>query len=379
MIARWLPLAAALLGFPSEAYADPRLDTVADAAMARTGAQGLALALIEPGRVVAQGAWGKRNAKGEPLTTETVMYGASLTKAVFAALVIELAGEGRLDLDTPIARMLPRPLPEYIDPEERYAPWPDLANDPRWARITPRHVLTHSAGFANFFWLNPDRKLTVHFDPGSRYAYSGDGMMLLQFGLEQGLGIDVGRELQRRLFDRYRLTRTSLQWRADFADNLADGWTAEGAVEPHDQRARVRAAGSMDTTVSDMARLWAGLLADKQILRAMARPGLPITTASQFPTLQSELPRAKQVRKLAAGHGVVTFVGPQGPGFYKGGHNDSTGNMVVCLLRRPRCLVIMSNDVRAEAAFPEIVLQVLGQAGVPWSWEYGEHSWTKPQ
>lgn len=379
MIARWLSLGAALLSFPSEAMAGPQLDVVASAAMAHTGAQGLALALIEPGRVVAQGAWGKRNARGEPLTTETVMYGASLTKTVFAALVIELAGEGRLDLDAPIARMLPRSLPEYIDPEERYAPWPDLASDPRWARITPRHVLTHSTGFANFFWLNPDRKLTLHFNPGSRYAYSGDGMMLLQFALEQGLGFDVGREVQRRLFDRYRLTRTSLQWRPDFADNLADGWTAEGAVEPHDQRERVRAAGSMDTTVSDMARLWAGLLADKQILRAMARPNLPITTASQFPTLLPELPRAKRVRKLAAGLGVVTFIGPQGPGFYKGGHNDSTGNTVVCLLRRKRCVVIMSNDVRAEAAFPEIVLQLLGQTGVPWSWEYGEHSWTRPQ
>lgn len=379
MIARWLSLGAALLGFPVQATADPRLDIVAEAAMAQTGAQGLALALIEPGRVVAQGAWGKRNARGEPLTTETVMYGASLTKAVFAALVIELAGEGRVDLDAPIARMLPRPLPDYADPEERYAPWPDLAGDARWARITPRHVLTHSTGFANFSWLNPDRKLTIHFDPGSRFGYSGDGMMMLQFGLERGLGIDVGEEIQRRLVDRNGLTRTSLQWRADFAGNFADGWTAEGTIEPHDQRERVRVAGSMDTTISDMARFWAGLLANRATLRAMAKPGLAITTASQFPTLQPELARDRQVRNLRAGLGVVTFRGPQGPGFYKGGHNDSTGNTVVCLLRRPRCLVILSNDVRAEAAFPAIVRQLLGETGLPWQWEYGEHSWTRPQ
>ena len=76
---------------------------------------------------------------------------------------------------------------------------------------------------------------------------------------------------------------------------------------------------------------------------------------------------------------MVTFRGPQGPGFYKGGHNDSTGNTVVCLLRRPRCLVILSNDVRAEAAFPAIVRQLLGETGLPWQWEYGEHSWTRPQ
>ena len=210
-------------------------------------------------------------------------------------------------------------------------------------------------------------------------GYSGDGMMLLQFGLERGLGIDVGEEIQRRLVDRNGLTRTSLQWRADFAGNFADGWTAEGTIEPHDQRERVRVAGSMDTTISDMARLWAGLLANRATLRAMARPGLAITTASQFPTLQPELARDRQVRDLRAGLGVVTFRGPQGPGFFKGGHNDSTGNTVVCLTRQPRCVIILSNDVRAEAAFPAIVRQLLGETGLPWQWEYGEHSWTSSQ
>lgn len=376
MMPRLLAVAAALLGNPAPAKPAPSLDRIAAKAMKQTGAQGLALALVEPHRVIAQGAWGWRNAKNEPLGTDTVMYGASLTKTAFAMLVVELAREGRLDLDTPIARMLANPLPQYPDLDERYAPWPDLVRDPRWALITPRHVLTHSTGFANFFWLNPDNKLTIHFTPGSRYAYSGDGMMLLQFGLEQGLQIDVGQELQRRLFSPYGMTRTAMVWRTDFADNFANGWKADGSVEPHDERSRVRAAGSMDTTIADTAHLFAALLADRQTLGVMARPGLPIRTASQFPTLQPELPRAQQWPGLAAGLGVVTFNGPLGPGFFKGGHNDSTGNLVVCLTRRPRCLVILSNDVRAEAAFPAIVRAVLGETGLPWAWEYGAHPWT---
>ncbi len=68
---------------------------------------------------------------------------------------------------------------------------------------------------------------------------------------------------------------------------------------------------------------------------------------------------------------MVTFTGPQGRGFYKGGHNDSTGNTMVCLERRQRCVVILSNDVRAEKAFPGIVKAVLGETGMPWTWEYG--------
>ena len=43
------------------------------------------------------------------------MYGASLTKAVFAYTVMQLAKEGEIDLDTPISAYLPKPLPEYTE------------------------------------------------------------------------------------------------------------------------------------------------------------------------------------------------------------------------------------------------------------------------
>jgi len=39
--------------------------------------------------------------------------------------------------------------------------------------------------------------------------------------------------------------------------------------------------------------------------------------------------------------------------------------------RRQRCVVVLGNDVRAEAAFPALVRFVLGETGVPWTWEYG--------
>ncbi len=101
------------------------------------------------------------------------------------------------------------------------------------------------------------------------------------------------------------------------------------------------------------------------------RPQLPITTASQFPTLQPALPVAQRHRELAAALGVVAFRGPQGPGFYKGGHDDAVGNTLVCIERGQRCMVILGNDVRAEATFPALVAFVLGRTGVPWAWEYG--------
>lgn len=350
------------------------LDAEAARAMAATGAQGLAIAVIDDGRVHAVRTYGRRNAQGDPLQADTIMYGASLTKAVFGYAVLRLVDEGLLDLDRPIGEYLKKPLPEYPD-EAGYGPWSNLAGDERWRQLTPRILLTHSAGFANFAFLEPDGRLRMHFDPGTRYAYSGEGLILLQFVIERGLGIELGEAMQRRVFEPLAMPNTAMRWRADFARNLADGWRADGGVEPHDERGRVRAAGSMDTTITDFANFAAALVRGEGLsLRSRAelvKAQLPITTASQFPTLQDELPAAQRHKHLAAGIGVVVFDGPQGRGFMKGGHNDSTGNTLVCVERGRRCVAILSNDVRAEAAFPALVRFVLGETGAPWRWEYG--------
>ncbi len=348
--------------------------------MAATQAQGLAVAVVDGGQIVHIGAYGKRNAAGEPLLPDTVMYGASLTKPVFAYAVMQQVEAGRLKLDQPLAEVLPKPLPDYAT-EGKYGPWRDLAGDERWRRLTARMLLTHSGGFANFSFLEPDRKLRMHFDPGTRYAYSGEGLILLQFVMERGLGLDMGAEIQRRIFDRFAMQRTGMMWRPDFRPNLADGWTAEGKVVPHDERSKVRVAGSMDTTIADMARMASGFIRgvalSTESAAALTAPQLPITTASQFPTLQPELPPAKRRADLAAGLGVIVFDGPQGPGFYKGGHDDSTGNTWVCVKASKRCVVVLANDVRAEAAFPRLVEFILGETGVPWAWEYGGMAFTR--
>lgn len=357
------------------------IDAEVGKAMQATGAKGLAIATIRDGRVAQVRSYGLRNAAGAPLQTDTIMYGASITKAAFAYMVMQLVDEGLLDLDRPLGSYLELPLPEYPD-QDKYASWPDLAGDDRWRQISARHVLTHSTGFPNFGFLEPDGKLRMHFDPGSRYGYSGDGFILLQFVIERGLGLDVRREMQRRVFDRFGMENTDMKWRPSFAGNLADGWRIDGSVEPHDERSTVRAAGSMDTTIADMAAFVAGLVRGEGLSARshaeMTRPQLAITTASQFPTLQRELPVQERRSDLAAGLGLVVFEGPQGPAFNRGGHNEWTGNTVVCVHSGKRCVVILSNDVRAEAAFPGLVEMALGATGAPWQWIYPGMAFWEP-
>lgn len=382
-------LASLLLSVPLMARMPERLptgaaiDRQAEGLLAHTGARGLAIAVIDRGKVTYVEAYGERNAKGDPLRTDTIMYGASLTKTVFAYTVLRLVDQGRIDLDTPLAAYLDKPLPDYdteaIHPD-KYGPYKDLAGDPRWKKITARMVLTHSTGFLNFYWLEPDQKLRIHFEPGSRYAYSGEGMILLQFAIEngrksKGLGVDVGDLVRTNVFEPLGMKRSSLMWRDDFTGNLADGWNDKGEPQPHDQRSKVRAAGSMDTTIDDLSKFAAALVSGEGLSRAaragMVKPQLHIGTRTQFPSLQDELPADRQRKDLYAGLGVVVFDGPQGHSFYKGGHDGQTGNTLVCIEARQRCVLILANDVRAEAGFAELVRFILGDTGVPWAWEYG--------
>jgi CubicO group peptidase (beta-lactamase class C family) len=376
-----LPVTALAQAIPNDAAIDAEVGKI----MTRTHAKGMTVAVIDHGKVGFVHAYGIRNAKGDPLTTDTVMYGASLTKTVFAYTVMQLVDQGKLSLNTPIKDDLDKPLPTYgPDPvfPDKYGPYKDLAADPRWEKITPGMCLTHSTGFGNFWFIEPDKKLHIHFEPGSRYSYSGEGFILLQFVIEhgrkaQGLGLDVG-DLTKANFERLGMTRTSLVWREVFGANLADGWNDEGEPQEHDQRSKVRAAGSMDTTISDLPKFVAGLVRGDGLSAAaraeMTKPRLHITTAHQFPPFLPDLPVGEQRKDLSAGLGVVVFDGPQGKGFYKGGHDGQTANTVVCIETSQRCVVVLSNDVRSEAGFAGLVKFILGDTGIPYDWEYGDHA-----
>ena len=375
-----LPFAAVSQTLPSGAAIDAEVGKI----MTNTHANGMAVAVIDHGKVGYVQSYGIRNAKGDRLATDTVMYGASLTKTVFAYTVMQLVDQGKLKLDTPIEADLDMPLPSYgPDPvfPDKYGPYKDLAGDPRWKKITPRMCLTHSTGFSNFWFIEPDQKLHIHFEPGTRFSYSGEGLILLQFVIEhgrkaQGLGLDVG-DLTKANFDRLGMTRTSLVWH-NGDTNVADGWNDQGQPQPHEKRSKVRVAGSMNTTISDLSKFTAALVSGDGLSPAsraeITRPVLHVTTASLFPLFLPDLPATEQRKDLYSGLGVTLFAGPQGHGFYKGGHDGQTANTMVCLEATQRCVLILSNDVRSEAGFARLVRFILGDTGVPYDWEYGDHA-----
>ncbi|QWT22230.1 beta-lactamase family protein [Bacillus sp. NP157] len=368
MLRSMLFAACAAATLPAFAAGDP-----VPGLMKAADVPGLAVAIIRDGKVVSVKAYGFRDLEKKlPLTTDTVMYAASLTKAAFAYAVMGLVDAKRLDLDASIAGDLPRPLPTY----EKYA---DLAGDDRWKKLTPALLLSHRSGFPNFRFFPPgkdydaDAKLAFYQEPGTKYGYSGEGINLLQFVLENGKGIDVATLMQDRLFKPFGMTRTSMTWRPDFADNLAIGYGLDDKALGHKQRESTRAAGSMDTTIHDYANLLAAMVRGDGLSKAAyatwLKPVVRIRSVRQFPTMN--LPDTDDNDAISLGYamGVGTFDSPRGPAFFKGGHDDGTNNVFVCLSRSRDCVLLMSNSSRAESIFPALLDATLGKTCFPWYWE----------
>jgi CubicO group peptidase (beta-lactamase class C family) len=141
------------------------MDKVIEAYMEHYKVPGASIALVKDGRLVYHNVFGVKNAyTQEPVTTDTLFEAASITKIVFAFAVNRLAQRGVIDLDKPLYQ---------------YLPFEEIAHDPRYKKITGRHVLSHQTGFPNWSWQNPDGKLDIKFYPGIKYGYSGEGFEYL--------------------------------------------------------------------------------------------------------------------------------------------------------------------------------------------------------
>ncbi|MFO1473454.1 MAG: serine hydrolase domain-containing protein [Lysobacterales bacterium] len=345
---------------------------------------GLALAVIRDGRIRHLRAYGRRDiARDLPLQDDTVMYGASLTKATFATLVMTLVADGTLDLDKPVADYLPKPLPDYPD----YA---DLAGDSRWRAITARMLLSHTSGFPNWRFFTPKGydetgKLDIATDPGSTYAYSGEGIQLLQFVLETGLQLDIRALMRERIFQPVGMRHTDMLWQPAYAGNATVGYLADGSPVPHDQQDNVRAAGSMDTSISDYAHFLQALVNGRVLsastLDAMLTPQVAIDSIQQFPTRGMPKTADNVGIGLAYGLGWGLFRTPRGEAFFKEGHNDSTSNYALCIPKARDCVLLMSNSANAEGIFKYLVDATLGETCLPWFWEayipYDKPEWGK--
>jgi CubicO group peptidase (beta-lactamase class C family) len=112
-IFRSVTLAALLAACAAAPQRAPTVDAEIQRLMTAAKVPGLALAVIDHGQVVYSQAYGYADvATAKPLRTDTIMYGASRTKAAFAYMVMQPVDENLLSLDAALPALLKKPLPD---------------------------------------------------------------------------------------------------------------------------------------------------------------------------------------------------------------------------------------------------------------------------
>ena len=338
--------------------------------------QGLAITVFNENKPVYKKVFGyKRFDTKERLQTNTNFYGASLSKAVFAVLVMKMVEEKVIELDKPLESYLPQPVSAYGKGTSWNQDYTDLKGDSLHKKITARMCLDHTSGFPNWRWYEPDQKLRVDFEPGSGYSYSGEGLCYLQFVLEKITGKLLEQLMEEKIFHPLGMSTSAYTWQARFEKNYCHGHDTNGKVLEKDKDNAPRSASTLETTPDDLSLFLEGVL-EQRILGAVSykemftpqlrlRSKIQMEAQSWLDTTNSENDKIQ----LSYGLGWGILQTPYGFGAFKEGHGDGFQHYFIIFPEKQMGILILTNSDNGEGIFKELLEFAIGDKYTPWRWQ----------
>jgi CubicO group peptidase (beta-lactamase class C family) len=197
------------------------------------------------------------------LHSDSVFQAASLSKPVFAYAVLKLIAQGKMALDVPVVKYLPNGYRHQFYPLK--AEPSELVNDPRLEEITVRMVLNQTSGLPN--WASGP----LNFDsiPGTKWAYSGEGYVLLQRAVEAVTGQPLDQFMLAQVFKPLGMHHSSYVWNERIAQDLLPGTRANGAPRTTLDLKSPNAAFSLFTTAADYGRFLVKVLNDEDVIKQL--------------------------------------------------------------------------------------------------------------
>lgn len=204
-------------GIPGGSYrhTENYLTWLIDREMSENEITGLSIALVDDQQIVWQRGFGYADlASGLPATPETVYRAGSIAKVFTAAATMQLAEQGKLDIDQPLSAALPE-----FSIKTRF---------PKAGPVTPRNIMTHHSGLpSNFlrdmYVRDPGRFETVvdslhdeylTFPPDYVFSYSNVGMALLGATVQKVSGEPFNDFMESHIFRPLGMNRSSFASRA---------------------------------------------------------------------------------------------------------------------------------------------------------------------
>lgn len=222
-----------------------------------TGVPGAGLALVRANGIEWAGGVGfaDRDAK-TPVTADTHFRVGSISKTFVAMALVQMEGEGLVDLDEPLREIAP-----------------EIAVDNPWAATAPVRVidlLQHTAGFddmrfnemynlrdapdlalAAVLRINP-RSRRVRWAPGTRMSYSNPGYAVAGYVIEKLTNAPYDRYISEHIFEPLGMHTSSFQPPAEDEPGLARGYDSPGGPPVPWTPIYVRPAGSLHTSAREL-------------------------------------------------------------------------------------------------------------------------------
>jgi len=206
--------------------------------MQRYHVPAVGIGIIENGKIKSIKVYGNIR-PNVPGPINTIWNIASMTKPVTALTALKLADKGLWNIDEPLSDW-------YVDPGIKDNPWTK--------ELTTRIVLSHQSGFLNWPWMEPDKKLKFHFEPGHGWGYSGMGYEYLRKALENKFHKSLQQLAQEEIFGPLGMKNTHLGW-SDEIDSKRFAWGYNKlGVQNTSLSKQVNAADWMVTTVGDYCK-----------------------------------------------------------------------------------------------------------------------------
>lgn len=319
--------------------------------MSENDITGISIALVDDQQVIWQQGFGHADlANHVPATPETVYRAGSIAKVFTAAATMQLAEQGRLDIDQPLAAALPE-----FSIRTRFA---------KAGPVTPRNVMTHHSGlpsnfFRDLYVRDPGRFETIidslhdeylTFPPNYVFSYSNVGMALLGAAVQKVSGEAFDDYMQHHFFQPLGMTRSSFASRA-----VAKAYDGHKEIEVFSMRDMP--AANLLSNVVDLGQFLKMQFADG---RAGGRQVLaPATIREMLRVQNAKLPLTFN-SYVGLGwmlHGIEVPGG--GPVASHGGSLPDSHSMMALLPEHKLGVVVLSNSATAHVAVSKIAGEAL--------------------
>ncbi len=217
--------------------------------MSKHHVPGVSVAVVKNRQLVWSRGYGVRCAgTDDRVQPDTVMEACSMSKPFYAYMFLKLVEQDKVELD--------HPLVDYLG--EDY-----LVDQPRHRQITAEMVLSHTSGLPN--WRKSGWRsggpMSLAFDPGTTFRYSGEGFLMLQRAVEKKMEKGFDELSRENLIGPLELKNTRYIWDERLMVRASCGHDRDGRVKPNrNYYDSANAAYSLYTSAEDYAQFLVEIL-----------------------------------------------------------------------------------------------------------------------